>query len=267
VIAVPVSRAIIALVAVVLAVLAVTGSEAAPGLATPRFPEGATYGILALLDSDGHAIAHGELQSVPRGARVESRLVWRFKDGSVQDETTVYEQRPVLKLLSYKQIQRGPSFPADVEVSFSRQPGRYHVQRRDRDKKDVETLSEAIELPPDVYNGMTLSVLKSLPAGATGTGQMLAFTPKPRFVKMIMRPIGNDPVLVGDVRRSATRYLIDLEIGGIAGIFATITGKQPPAIHYWLLAGTVPTFLKFEGPFFQDGPVWHIEPSNARWPK
>ena len=261
------SRAIIVLAAVVLAVLVVPGIEAASGPVTARFPEGATYGILKLLDGDGHVIAHGELQSVPRGDRVESRLVWRFKDGSVQDETTVYAQRPVLKLLSYKQIQRGLSFPADVEVSFARQPGRYDVRRRDRGKKDVETLSGAIELPPDVYNGMTLTVLQSLPAGATGTGQMLAFTPKPRFVKMTMRPIGNDQVLVGDTRRSATRYLIDLEIGGIAGIFATIAGKQPPAIHYWLLAGTVPTFLKFEGPFFQDGPVWHIEPSSARWPK
>jgi len=264
----PMSRAVIVLVAVVLAVLVViTGSEAAPGLVTPRFPEGATYGSLALLDSDGHAIAHGELQSVPRGDRVESRLVWRFKDGSVQDETTVYAQRPVLKLLSYKQIQRGLSFPADVEVSFARQPGRYDVRRRDRGKKDVEALSDAIELPPDLYNGMTLTVLKSLPAGATGTGQMLAFTPKPRFVKMIMRPIATDPVLIGDIRRSATRYLIDLEIGGIAGIFAAIAGKQPPAMHYWLLAGTVPSFLKFEGPFFQNGPVWRIEPSSARWPK
>jgi hypothetical protein len=113
----PVRRAIIVLVAVVLAVLVITGSEAAPGLVTPRFPEGGTYGSLALLDSDGHAIAHGELQSVPRGDRVESRLVWRFKDGSVQDETTVYAQRPVLKLLSYKQIQRGLSFPAVVRAT------------------------------------------------------------------------------------------------------------------------------------------------------
>jgi len=43
-----------------------------------------------------------------RGDRVESRLSWRFLDGSVLDETVTYAQRPVLKLLSYRQIQRGP---------------------------------------------------------------------------------------------------------------------------------------------------------------
>ena len=55
-----------------------------------------------------------------------------FADGSLQDEFVTYLQRPVLKLLSYKQIQRDPSFPADVEVAFTRDPNRYEAPLADQ---------------------------------------------------------------------------------------------------------------------------------------
>jgi hypothetical protein len=243
----------------------------AAGTVKPRFPEGSTRGFLVLRSTDDRALAYGELTSAPKGDLVHSRLRWRFRDGSVQDEVTVYAQKPELKLVSYKQVQRGPAFPADVEVSFSRDPGRYEVQRReskgDRKEAKPDVTSGPIELPPDVYNGMTLTVLKNLAPGAVGTGQMLAFTPKPRFVKMTIRPVAEDPVLIGEARRTATRYLIDLEVGGIAGIFAAVVGKEPPDLRYWIVGGDVPAFVKFEGPFFLNGPVWRIEMFSPRWPK
>lgn len=240
-----------------------------PAAAQPvavRIPEGATRGFLVMRSTDDRTVAHGELLSTVRGDRVDSRLTWRFRDGSLQDETTVYVQRPVLKLLSYKQIQRGPAFPEDIEVSFTREPGRWDVRRREKGKED-ETRSGTIELPADVYNGMTLSILKNLPRGATATGHMLAFTPKPRLVKMSISPVGEDPVIVGEARRSATRYLVDLEVGGIAGIFAAVAGKEPPDLRYWLIGGDVPAFVKFEGSLFLNGPVWRIELAAPTWPK
>ncbi len=233
----------------------------------PRFPEGGTHAFLVLsAAADGRPLADGEIVTVPRGDRVQSRLVWRFRDQSFQDETAVFEVRPVLKLISFKQVQRGPSFPADVEVAFSRKPGEYRTVRRERDKKEPEESKGALELPDDVYNGMLGTVLRNLPRGATGTGTMVAFTPKPRMVKMTMKPEGEAPFVGGNQRRMATRFLIDLEVGGIAGIFATIAGKEPPDLRYWLTASEVPTFVKFEGPFFVNGPVWRIETTSPRWP-
>jgi hypothetical protein len=217
--------------------------------------------------AEDRTIAHGELLSTVRGDRVDSRLSWRFRDGSIQDEATTYLQRPVLKLLSYKQIQRGPSFPEDIQVSFSREPGRWETRRREKGKEDAETLSGPIELPEDVYNGMTLTVIRNLPRGATATGHMLAFTPKPRLVKMSIRPTGEDPVIGGAPRRAAPRYLVDLEVGGIAGIFAAVAGKEPPDLRYWLLGGDVPAFVKFEGSLFLNGPVWRIELTAPTWPR
>jgi hypothetical protein len=232
-----------------------------------RFPEGTTHGFLVLKSLQGQTLAQGELVALPKGDRMESRLTWRFRDGSLQDETVAYLQKPALKLLSYKQVQRGPSFPADVEVAFTREPSRYEVKQREKGKKETEELAGALELPDDVYNGMTATVLNNLAKGEVATGHVLAFTPKPRLVKSTMRAVGEDPIIVGDARRTATRYLVDLEVGGVAGVFAKVAGKEPPELKFWVLAGPAPAFVKFEGPFFVEGPVWRIELSSPHWPK
>jgi len=249
------------------AVLVLIAAAARGDPVTARFPEGTTHGFLILRSLQGQTLAHGELTALPKGDRMESRLSWRFRDGSLQDEWVTYLQKPVLKLLGYKQIQRGPSFPADVEVAFTREPSRYEVKQRERGKKETEELSGTIELPDDVYNGMTATILNNLAKGEVATGRVLAFTPKPRLVKSTMRAVGEDPIIIGDARRTATRYLVELEIGGVAGVFAKVAGKEPPDLKFWVLGGGVPAFVRFEGPFFVDGPVWRIELSAPRWPK
>jgi len=249
------------------ALLVLIAAAAAGEPVTVRFPEGTTHGFLILRSLQGQTLAYGELTALPKGDRMESRFTWRFRDGSLQDEWVTYLQKPVLKLLSYKQIQRGPSFPADVEVEFTREPSRYAVKQREKGKKEAEELSGTIELPDDVYNGMTPTILNNLAKGEVARGHVVAFTPKPRLVKSTMRAVGEDPIIVGDARRTATRYLVDLEIGGIAGVFAKVAGKEPPDLKFWVLAGAVPAFVRFEGPFFVEGPVWQIELSSPRWPK
>ena len=146
--------------AVAVLVLIAAAARGDPG--TVRFPEGTTHGFLILRSLQGQTLAHGELTAFPKGDGMESRLSWRFRDGSLQDEWVTYLQKPVLKLLGYKQIQRGPSFPADVEVAFTREPSRYGVKQRERGKKETEELSGTIELPDDVYNGMTATILNNL---------------------------------------------------------------------------------------------------------
>ena len=39
-----------------------------------------------------------------------ARLVFRFKDGSLSDETAVYSQRGRFRLLTDHVVQKGPSF-------------------------------------------------------------------------------------------------------------------------------------------------------------
>ncbi len=47
-------------------------------------------------------------------------MVFRFKDGSLHDETVVFTQDRVFTLQSYHLIQRGPAFTEDTEISLER---------------------------------------------------------------------------------------------------------------------------------------------------
>jgi hypothetical protein len=49
------------------------------------------------------------------GDRVTSRLIFRFRDGSIDDDVTVFTQRRVFRLVSDHHIQRGPSFPKPLD--------------------------------------------------------------------------------------------------------------------------------------------------------
>jgi len=82
---------------------------------------------------------------------------------------------------------------------------------------------------------------------------------------MVISPEGEGTFLVGGLSRKATRYLIHVEIGGIAGILAPLVGKQPQDSRAWVLGGEAPGFLKLEGPFFLGGPSWRIEMASPVW--
>ena len=71
---------------------------------------------------------------------------------------------------------------------------------------------------------------------------------------------------VGKGAKPVMRYLVKLELGGLTGLIAPVVGKQPPDLHYWLVTGDVPAFVRFEGPLFQHGPVWRLEPTMVQLP-
>lgn len=59
--------------------------------------------------------------------------------------------------------------------------------------------------------------------------------------------------------------MIHTDIGGIAGVVAPVIGKQPADIHFWIVAGKAPAFVKFTGQLYDGGPVWNIEPATVKW--
>jgi hypothetical protein len=122
-------------------------------------------------------------------------------------------------------------------------------------------------LPNDLANGLIFTLLKNVRAGdAAINWSMLAATPKPRLVKLAITPQGEDTFLIGDMKRTATHYVLKIKIGGVAGAVAPLVGKQPPDIHVWILGGEAPAFVKSEGPLFEDGPIWRIEMTSPTWP-
>jgi hypothetical protein len=227
--------------------------------------EGPTYGVLALSSTKGERLAQGELIQTVGRAGVDTRLTFRFKNGSLYDERVTFVQRRVFSLLSYRLKQTGPSFPHTMEVAYQRPTGRYSVRWRPKPDRPEETMEGQLDLPDDVYNGMTSILLRNLPKDGAAVVHMLAFTPKPRLLKMELVPDGAEPFLVGGASRTSVRYLVKLELPGLVGLLASAVGKEPPDLLYWIARGPVRAFLKFEGPFYLHGPIWRIELDRPHW--
>ena len=250
----------------------VAGLLAGPSGATAepvavRLTEGVSRGFLVLRDAGGVVIARGESVQKPiGGGQVWSRLFLDFRDGTRFDERLVFSQRRVFRLERYHLVQRGPSLPA-AEITFDRATGRYRARTQDKPGAEAKQASGTLEIPADLSNGLTVTLLRNLPAGAGATVHLVAFTPEPRVVRMVLTPEGEDRVRVsGGPAMVAHRYLVTFELGVVAGAVAALTGKTPPPLHYWIVAGEVPAFARFQGPMSVDGPVWRLDQAPLEWP-
>ena len=232
-----------------------------------RHAEGLVHGFLILKTLDGTPLADGDLIQTTRGDRVTSRLVFHFKDGSIHDETVVYSQRRRFRLISDHLVQKGPTFPRQLEMSIDGSSGRVTVRHTDDDGKQKED-AERLDLPPDLANGLILTLLKNLQLDAPSrTVSFVAATPKPRLVKLAITAAGEEPFSTGGAARKATHYVLKVEIGGISGLLAPLLGKQPPDSHVWILRGQAPAFVKSEQPLYLGGPLWRIELVSPVWPR
>jgi hypothetical protein len=228
--------------------------------------EGLVHGFLVLRTLQGETVADGDLLQNARGDQVTSRVIFHFKDGSIYDETAVFSQGRYFRLLSDHLIQKGPAFEHPVDVTVNRSTGEVNVRYTEAGHEKTET--EHLQLPPDLANGLVLTLLKNLrPDTPEMTVGFVATTPKPRLVKLIIRPQGEESFSTGDTRRKARHYVVRVDIGGLTGAFAELLGKQPPDTHVWILEGEAPAFLKSEGPLTFGGPIWRIELVSPVWPK
>jgi hypothetical protein len=224
----PTNRLVVLLA--LLLVAAVAELAAAP--VAVQYTEGLVHGFLTLKTLDGRAIADGDLSQVATGAQVKSRLTFRFRDGSMHEETAVYTQRGHFRLVSYRLVQRGASFPRSLEMTIDAASGMVTVRHTD-EEGDAKTESERMELPPDLANGLMSTLLKSVQSG-----------PPPTL-----------------------SYVIKVDVGGISGLIAPLIGKDPPDAHVWILPGVAPAFVKAEQTLYAGGPVWRIELTSPAWPR
>jgi hypothetical protein len=231
-----------------------------------RQKEGLVHGFLALRTLQGETIADGDLIQNVHGDRVTSRLVFRFKDGSIHDDTAVFSQRGYFRLLSDHLIQKGPAFKHPMEMMVNGSTGEVTVRYTEDGKQ--KTATEHLQLPADVANGLVLTLLKNVRPDTSKTKvAFVAPTPKPRLVKLAVAPQGEEAFSTGNTPRKAMHYVVKLEIGGLSGVFAELVGKQPPDTHVWILEGEAPAFVKSEGPLAPGGPIWRIELVSPVWPR
>src|SRR5579875_1132580 len=106
-------------------------------------PQGSSHGFLIVKTVDGTRIATGDATEIVHGDRVTSRVIFRFRDGSIDDDTTVFVQRGVFRLISDHHIQRGPSFPKPIDVLIEASTGQ--ITSRTEDGK---VRQDHLDLPP-----------------------------------------------------------------------------------------------------------------------
>src|SRR6266702_563655 len=81
--------------------------------------EGLIHGFLLVLTFEGKALADGQMTQDAQGDRVTNHLIFRFKDGSTYEDTTIFSQRGTFRLLSDHLILRGRSFKQPVDNSVN----------------------------------------------------------------------------------------------------------------------------------------------------
>jgi hypothetical protein len=223
------------------------------------------HGFLALRTLDGRKLADGEMTQITKGDQLIDNLVFRFLDGSIYKDETVFTQKGQFRLLRDHLVETGPSFKQPMDVRIDASSGEVRVRyTEDGQQKDLE---QKLELPPDLANGLIFTLLKDLdPSTPRTTVSMLAATPKPRLIKLAIMAVGQSPLASGGIAHKAVDYELKVEIGGLTGLLARVMRKQPKDVHVWILSGEAPAFVKAEGPLYQDGPIWRIELAEPRIP-
>jgi hypothetical protein len=231
-----------------------------------RHPQGTLHGFLELRSDDGRIVASGDIIQIVHGDQITSETLFKFKVGSVDDETTVYTQHHTFQLISDHHIQKGPSFPHPMDVFVDAHSGNVTVRTTGKDGKE-EVKSDHLNLPPDLVNGMVPLVVENMRSDAPQTTvSMIVALPKPRLVKLVISNVGEQECsIVGSVRK-AIHYQIKIDLGGVAGVVAPLIGKAPPDIHLWTLGGQAPVFTKEQGPIYPEGPIMTIQLPSPGWP-
>lgn len=220
-----------------------------------RYPQGSQHGFLVVKTAEDVIIATGDVMQAVHGKRVTSRLTFHFRDGSLDDETTVFSQSQFFRLISDHHVQHGPSFPKPIDVLIDATSGQITSH-----SEDGKIDQDHLELPADVSNGLPpnllLNILPSIPETKIS---FVAPTKKPRLIQVSIKPTGKVSFAIAGKARTATDFVLHIEVGGLAGAIAPMIGKQPADFHIWILEGSSPAFIREEGQFYEGGPLWQIE--------
>ena len=232
-----------------------------------RYPEGTVHGFLIVKNMNDSALAYGDLlQTVSAGA-VNIRMIFNFRDGSRYEESVRFTQSKVFTMQSYSLVMRGPSFATAQTVSLKRvnaSKGAYRVEATESDG-EKEVHEGEIELPPDTYNGMIVTIAKNLTRQPSTRVHLVAFMPKPRLVELEMLAANQQHFRIGASRRNSVHFVIKPRLGRFTTFFAKLLGKMPGDNHMWIATDDIPAFVRSDGALFTMGPSWRVELAAPVW--
>jgi hypothetical protein len=203
----------------------------------------------------GNVIATGEFSQVVEGDVVTMSLVYRFADGSIDDETTEYRQQDTFRLITNHHVQKGPFFAKSVDYTVEAATGTATSRTKDKNGK-IHVESEHIALPDDLANGFVGTLLLNVPHDtAPFRVGMLAPVGGGRLIRLSISQEGERDFRITGKTQSATVFRIHPELGGMVGVIARLIGLQPKDVMVWVLEGREPSVVRIVGQLGGYGPV------------
>jgi hypothetical protein len=224
-----------------------------------RWPEGTLRGFPVVRDASGQQIADGTLTQWIEDGNLHISATYEFKDGRVVEEQTVLAQHPELAQLRWSWEERKGS---EVERSYSIDftTGHAVVHKRGEDVRE-DHLDEAKNLGHAFAGVGFMYAVKNLTAdlekGAEVELTAVAFTPKPRTVKVSIRRDQEGSLAMGGRKLPAERFVVHPEIplAFIAKLFV-----KAPDQYLWFYKPSPPAFLRADIPLAEPSdPIIRIE--------
>jgi hypothetical protein len=203
----------------------------------------------------GNILARGEFTQVVQGDEVTMRMIYRFLDGSIDDETTTYRQQGTFQLVRNHHIEKGPFFAKPVDFAVDAATGIATSRTTDKNGK-IHVETEHVELPDDLANGFVGTLLLNVPHDTTPFRVgMLVPVGGGRLIRLLISPEGEQPFQATGQTLKATEFRIHPELGGIVGLVAPLIGLQPKDVMVWVVEGEDPAVVRIVGQLGGYGPV------------
>jgi len=239
-----------------------------PAQAIPvRHLEGRLRGFVTIRSLDGKPIGYGELSQSAQAGRVTDRMTYRFRDGSLDEETIVFSEAKLFTLLSDRHLQRGPLFPHPIDLATNAAGDTISRTPDSNGKYKVET--SHFDLPPGTaVVGMMGTLMANLdPATQSLSVPALSPSQKPRLLHFSITREGRGTFHIAGSRQTASIFRAKAELGGIAGLVAPILGKEPLDSLIWVLEGDSPVVVRAITQISEGGPLLDMQLAGATFPR
>ncbi len=240
----------------VISFIIITWATALPAeLIAVRHVQRPMHRFMVARSEDGRTIASGEFSQVVEGDEVTMRMIYRFVDGSIDDETTTYRQQSTFRLLRNHHTQRGPFFAKPIDFTIEAASGIATSRTIDTNGK-MHVENKHMDLPDDLANGFVGTLLLNVPPN-TKPFRVRMLTPVGggRLVPLLISPVDEQTVYLAGQTLKATVFRIHPELSGIVRVIARLMGLQPKDVVVWVLEGEEPAVAVIVGQLGGYGPV------------
>lgn len=207
-----------------------------------RYAPGTLHGFPSMSDASGKVIADGELTQEVVGDRVLTRIRWRFHDTTVAEERDEFRVGSSLRQERFSWIEtRGGEERRRFEVDFPTGNASSAVRHANG---RVESDRDRLELPPGRsfagYGAALAASQLSLPAGGHAEITFVAFTPKPRTIRLdVRRGVAEEAVEVQGRRVPCDHLTLHPVLPFPIRLFV-----HPPDAHLWLTHAAPPALVR-----------------------